>query len=358
MLNIGLQANILTTQTFSMFVVHALILTFITTPLVLLFYPAKYRVHHKGGKKDGDELTGLPPSPDGHKTRFALVLDKLEALPPAMTLSQLLQSPAVASRSSVFSTIEEKAIEPDYEITSVVSPSSGIMIEALRLMELTSRTSALLRSQEANALIYNDPVVSVYTTFAQLNNFKVSANLSIVNFDEFPETIANHVSETKSQMVIIPWPKGPVTIANEEDHDHGLHVTTHNPFDGAFHRTSSQDQTKSYVYSDYIRRIFASSPSDTALFVDRGPVNSAAGAVKQHLFLAFFGGPDDRLALSFLVQLCERPFVTATVVKVTKTDASVSPPTAMLPSTAHSVSYPPQALFFLMTECSLHARPS
>jgi len=44
-LNIGFQANILDSRTFSMFVVHALVLTFMTTPLVLLFYPARYRVH-------------------------------------------------------------------------------------------------------------------------------------------------------------------------------------------------------------------------------------------------------------------------------------------------------------------------
>ena len=39
-----------------MFVVHALILTFMTTPLVLLFYPARYRVHQQGVRENaGDE---------------------------------------------------------------------------------------------------------------------------------------------------------------------------------------------------------------------------------------------------------------------------------------------------------------
>jgi hypothetical protein len=39
----------------------------------------------------------------------------------------------------------------------------------------------------------------------------------------------------------------------------------------------------------------------------------------QHLFLPFFGGPDDRLSLSFVVQLCANPTVTATVVRMKKT---------------------------------------
>ena len=39
-----------------MFVVHALILTFMTTPLVLLHYPARYRVHRQSVKENaGDE---------------------------------------------------------------------------------------------------------------------------------------------------------------------------------------------------------------------------------------------------------------------------------------------------------------
>ncbi|KAF8883177.1 Sodium/hydrogen exchanger family-domain-containing protein [Gymnopilus junonius] len=297
-LNIGLQAGVLTPTTFAMFVIHALILTFTTTPLVILFYPAKYRIHDMGGKKEGDESSpSSSPPPDGNKTRFAIVLDKMEALPPAMTLSQLLHTPA---------------------------PSFSITIEALRLMELTSRTSAVLRSQEAESLVYNDPVVSVYRTFCQLNNFKVYANLSVVNFDEFPETIANHALETKSQMVIIPWPTGATTIC--PNLDPCLHTSTRNPFDGVFHRTASQDQTTSFVYSEYIRKVFASSPADTALFVDRDSTCS---------FILW--GTGRRLALSFLVQLCERPSVTATVVRLSKIDPSLtSPPPAVLASSQHN----------------------
>jgi hypothetical protein len=43
-LNIGFQANILESRTFSMFVVHALILTFMTTPLCFFFYPANTKL--------------------------------------------------------------------------------------------------------------------------------------------------------------------------------------------------------------------------------------------------------------------------------------------------------------------------
>ncbi|KIM35156.1 hypothetical protein M413DRAFT_449865 [Hebeloma cylindrosporum] len=342
-LNIGLSAGILTTRTFSMFVVHALILTFMTTPLVLLFYPARYRIHHRGDKPVvGDEASTSPPKPasdDDTKTRFALLLDKIEALPAAMTLSQLLHSPSTVSSASGLSTIDEKAVEAGFKPALVGPPSPGITIEALRLLELTNRTSAVLRSQEADSLIYNDPVVSVYRTFGQLNHFDVSANLSVVNFDEFPEAIAKHVTDTKSEMVIIPWPRGATSVLEEEIQEK---VRTRNPFDGIFHRTTSQDQTSSVVYSEFIRKVFAKSPSDIALFVDRGTIGPLSPVSKQHLFLPFFGGPDDRLALNFLVQLCERSWVTATVVRLNKADAT-SPTTesgpgapALLSPTIHN----------------------
>ncbi|KAF5322333.1 hypothetical protein D9619_000239 [Psilocybe cf. subviscida] len=316
-LNIGLQADILDPRTFSMFVVHALVLTFMTTPLVIFFYPPQFRIHHRGdGTKGGQETSAPAPKPigdDEQRTKFVVVLDKIEAIPAAMTISQLLQPSALETASN-----EEKIV-----VATSAAPST-IKIEALRLMELTNRTSAVLRSQEAESLILNDPVVSVYRTFGQLNSLQVSASLSVVNFDEFPQAIADHVRATHSEMVIVPWPRGVTSVADSDEAGTGaIKSEARNPFDGVFHRTTTQDQTSSYVYSEHIRNVFAKSPSDTALFVDRGISGTPQAGNQQHLFLAFIGGPDDRLALSFLVQLCERPWVTATVVKIVKTDDDV-----------------------------------
>ena len=319
MLNIGLQANILDSRTFSMFVVHALILTFMTTPLVLLFYPAKYRTHRQGIRENvGDETaTGVTRFSDGAtKTKFAVILDKMEALPAAMTMSQLLSSPFTSSPlSSERTSVIEKAVDakadgPDSTHTSIPPITVGI----LRLIELTDRTSAVFKSQEAaSSFVYNDPVVSVYRTFGQLNRLNVMASVSIVSQEQFPDSVAKHVSETGSQMTIIPWPRG-VTSMDGEHHKVGVR----NPFDGVFQKATTVDQTSSVVFSDFVRNVFARSPSDVALFVDRG-LNVGYVADNQHLFLPFFGGPDDRLALNFLGQLSENPSVTATVIRfVTK----------------------------------------
>lgn len=313
-----------------MFVVHALVLTFITTPLVIAFYPPQYRVHHRGEKPASDKTATVPrPSTDTDeiKTKFALVLDKFESLPPAMTLSQLLHIPA--SPFSSISSIDEK-------VAMKSSSRSPITIEALRLMELTTRTSAMLRSQEAETLIYNDPVVTAYRTFGQLNRLAVSASLSVVDQHEFAQAIASHASSTRSQMVIVPWPRGATHVLEEQAE--GQQVGTRNPFDGIFHKTTQSDQTSSVVYSEIIRNIFQESPVDVALFVDRGLASVRVDS-RQHIFLPFFGGPDDRLALRFLVQICEsNKEITASVVKIIKAEGVKNTDEPAIPPAAHLVS--------------------
>jgi len=343
-----------------MFVLHALILTFMTTPLTLLFYPEKYRVHEgtnvardkPRGAHGAVAGTGRGSSDDQIKTKFAMVLDRIEQLPAAMTLSQLLQPLSSVSSTTLTSSIDEKVSDPaglpDSPTMSLSHPR--ITMDVLRLIELTNRTSAVLKSQEAETLIQNDPVVSVFRTFGYLNRVLVSAALSVVSYDEFPTVIANHTIESDSQMVILPWSRGTTSSVLEENQ--GETGQARNPFDGIFHKTTSHDQTSSVVYSEFIRKVFLSSPTDVALFVDRGMSIPYTGLTGQHLFLPFFGGPDDRLALSFLVQLCTNASVNATVIKMQKTDeltqssteeetkvATLAPTSPRLAS-AHNVNLP------------------
>ncbi|KAF9025664.1 hypothetical protein BDZ89DRAFT_1135326 [Hymenopellis radicata] len=323
-LNVGLQAGILDTRVFSMFVVHAIILTFITTPLTLLFYPSKYHVHTGGAvakyapARADPEARGVHPplSKSDFKTHFAVVLDKVEQLPGAMTMAQLLNPLAStgAADDEQFS-----SSPPSTSLKRHSSTTPTITIEALRLIELTTRTSTLLESTESYSLLQNDSVLSIFRTFGQLNNLPFSATLSVVPHDEFPAAILRHASESATEMVILPWSRGSGMTSNIEDVG-----GTRNPFDGIFHRSTApvHDQTSSVVYSEFIRHVFLGCPSDVALFVDR---RSNLNVNSRHLFLPFFGGPDDRLALSFLVQLCLNPYVTATVVRVVKTDAMFTP---------------------------------
>lgn len=313
-LNVGLQAKILDERIFSMFVFMALVLTFITTPLTVFFYPPRYRDH--GGmalERAPTSGTGATTSDEFMRTKFAVVLDDIDQVPSAMTLTQLFQSHS-ARLNVAEKALTEKSNESETSAISYPRNKGSISVDALRLIELTERTSAVLRSQSADALNRNDPALSVLRTFGRLNRFTVSAFLSVINYDEFSSYVANHAREFGSQAVVIPWPLAPHATEVPTGHHFGL---PYGPFDSLFSKTSGRDDADSFVVrSQFARKVFATSPSDVALFVDRGLSTDSGSTIYPHVFLPFTGGPDDRLALSFVIQLCLRDAISATVVRM------------------------------------------
>jgi len=137
---------------------------------------------------------------------------------------------------------------------------------------------------------------------------------------------------------MLVWPRGATHVLEEQAENQ--RVGTRNPFDGIFHKITQDDQTCSVVYSEYLRNVFQKSPVDVALFVDRGLASASTGlGSKQHLFLPFFGGPDDRLALRFLTQICQHNGdVSATVIRISKSEGQgkVTPPDGALATVHHA----------------------
>ncbi len=250
-----------------------------------------------------------------------------------MTLTQLLQPglpslPGVASATSkvVKSEITDDGAPLMQELlkTPDIQPRE-LSVDALRLIELTDRTSAVMQSAEADELIHHDPVLSIFRTFGHINRVPISASLTVVNQESFSSRVAEHAREKDTEMVILPWHSG----AHSLDEQAPEGQTIYNPFNGIFGSGRSDNASSSVIYSQFIRRVFATSPTDVALFVDRGTSHSGSlsGAYGQHILFPFSGGPDDRLALDFVVQLCANPTITATVIRINKLedDAALSP---------------------------------
>ncbi|KAI0315604.1 hypothetical protein OF83DRAFT_1173659 [Amylostereum chailletii] len=169
--------------------------------------------------------------------------------------------------------------------------------------------------------------------FGELNDLSVNSALSIVPYDALASSVGEHARKVGAQLVLVPWLPAHTSQA-ENTHNAipgtprtpagGATATSHNPFDALF-RTGASERSASVLHSHFIRGVFHQAGTDVALFVDRThPARTSfqpSGAAQgQHLFLPFFGGPDDRLALDFVVQLCANPKVSATVVRVIKRD--------------------------------------
>jgi hypothetical protein len=241
----------------------------------------------------------------------------------------------------------------NFEISSVSEPvddaskrkipvRSRVSVEALRLVELSDRTSAVMKSWAAESVLQTDPILGIFKMFGLLNDFPIRTALSIVPYDDLAHSVTEHAQAWGSDLIILPWlPPHPVAPLHYAVHPQSANTPTpsatrsNNPFDalwksqhdgpGGSSAHPSEMTNASAIHSQFVRGVFMPATTDVALFVDQTGVlmPNAVASDMQHLFLPFFGGPDDRLALEFVAQCCENPRITATIVKIIKVETDV-----------------------------------
>jgi hypothetical protein len=230
-----------------------------------------------------------------------------------MTLTQLIQPPSALQGREA----------------SDCASMHTVSVEALRLIELTDNIfSGVMKSNVAESLLQTDPLLSIFRTFSELHDLPVSTALSVVRYDDLAGSVAEHATMNASQLIVVPWLPPIVSAPLSVEGENGPRTpgaqpsTSLNPFDSFFYRSGADTHQPSAIHSTFVRGVFARAPCDVALFIDRGhaPEESRTASSRHHLVLPFFGGPDDRFALHFVVQLCADPRISATIVKVTKTD--------------------------------------
>lgn len=324
--------------------------TFATTPLTLAFYPVWYRI------KSDRERRGLPSTPQDKAStwtfgdekprwRFAVVVEQFEHLPAVMAFLRLVQAPA-----------QVEAAQPAPKATSGTSGSTTttdaanatneplstlLQVAFLRVVELTDRTSGLLRAAESEStLLRSDTLSAVVRAFASGLGVKTrSMALAIVAQGAYSRQVADFAEESESEVVVLPWalpvssftgtavPVGSAQPQASTSTQAGVAESwIPNPLEAYFNGTGSSLASTMTIqgaagYASYLREVYAEAPCDVAVFIDRsdaaGSPDLPTAAGKAHLFLAFHGGSDDRLALALLVQLVTaNPGHTATVIRI------------------------------------------
>lgn len=416
-LNVGLQAGILSSRVFSMFVLEALTLTFFTTPVVVALYPPKYRVRITSvpGKLEHEPASATSdstmesgkgfmskPSTDTSdyeeatanesyrnvmkRNNFMFVLDKIEHLSGMMIITQLIR-PGSASTSVplsnspksleyVTSTIMEEDItsstdpkkedivktaqvqEPTAKAHAPKSPEHRQSLSALRLIELSDRTSAVMKSTILTSSSATDPLLGIFKTFSALNGMSVSRSGVIVrSLEDWSESVIEYAEDQDSQtpaghgqMVFVNWtpplaqivphtPLGDTHSPGGTGISPGAAATTSipNPFEGLFKSAETstgggggpaeKPSSSSNITSYFVRSLLSKAHDvDVALVI---PPSSHASfpsspfglgvSERPHLFLPFIGGPDDRSALEFVGQICSNGWgVRASVVRIVR----------------------------------------
>lgn len=319
-----------------MFVVMALVTTVSTTPLTSFLYPVWYQRKLESWKRgeidwDGNRILSEGASDSTQErsveklqstqVRRLLVYLRLDSLPSLFTFISLLGG----DRSTVASKIHKAKIElatvPESEPAATSSPLTSkrpLEVHGLRMLELTERTSSVMKVSEGDDYNYRDPVVNAFRTFAQLNNVAVSGGVSVVPEDSFAETLNSQALDHSSDLVLIPW-SGAADIPED---------------------TTARDAFSSGMQDIFIQKTLEKATSNTAIFINRGfggpvvhepqtltrsvsglslrshrePIVQPIADRSHHIYFPFFGGVDDRVALRFVLQLAQNSNITATII--------------------------------------------
>ncbi|KAM7184888.1 K(+)/H(+) antiporter 1 [Naviculisporaceae sp. PSN 640] len=204
-LNIGLQAKILSTRTFTMFVVMALVTTFATTPLVSWLYPPAYQRKLELWKQGKIDWNGNPiMSSDGPDDE-----------PESNVANRLLVYLRADGLSSVLSVISHftgrgrpEKREPDSgpaaEPLERVQP---LRVHGYRIVELTDRNSSVMAVSEIEEYAAHDPIVKALGTCANNSSRDVivSGQIAVVPENGYADALATEATKAKSDLIIVPW---------------------------------------------------------------------------------------------------------------------------------------------------------
>ncbi|KAF3482389.1 K(+)/H(+) antiporter 1 [Arthroderma uncinatum] len=347
-LNIGLQAKILSPRTFTIFVVMALVTTFVTTPAVSYLYPQWYQIKVERWRRgeidwDGNVLDsehdpnsgseiGRQKS-QGTSVRKLMIYLRLDSLPSIFTFVSLLGAgdgrDPDASRAHHAHDDQESPERP-----GSTRRGRPIEVHALRLVELTDRDSSVMKVSEVHDYSYSDPILNAFRTFGQLYKVAVSGGVVIAPEHAYAETLVNKARDCSSDLVLVPWSE-----------TGGMSERQIPLID------DSSEKFSTGPHSSFIFNVLKNSKSNVGIFINKGFGGSALSQPKpgqisrtfsghntyrtndlamtpspetgHHIFLPYFGGPDDQFALRLVLQLANNLSITATIVYMAITAAPI-----------------------------------
>ncbi|KAJ0330133.1 hypothetical protein COL922a_012539 [Colletotrichum nupharicola] len=199
-LNIGLQAKILSTRTFTMFVVMALVTTFATSPLVMWLYPPSYQQKldlWKRGKINWDGTPIVHHGADGEdEDDQKEVASKLLVYLRTDGLSSLLST--ISMFTSGQSSASSKEDTPHQEL---------LRIHGCRLVGLSERNSSVMKVSEIEDYAGHDPIIKAFGTSANntTRDVVISGQIAVVPEDSFADTLATQANKLSSDLILVPW---------------------------------------------------------------------------------------------------------------------------------------------------------
>lgn len=317
----------------------ALVTTFATTPLTRALYPPTYQRKLEAWKRGEIDWDSGAPLFDGSRDSEVDVIakQKLESsrVKSLLIYLRLDSMPTLLAFVSLFGARPHDFLERKHPLhgyeeqesqrTSVTESKRPVDVHGVRLVELTDRTSAVMKVSEMDEYSAFDPVLNAFRVLGQLYNLAVSGQVSVGLQSSYAESLVTRAAEESSDLLLLPWSE---TGSMSEEQ--------------TISKDSVRDKMASDAYSTFVAKALDSAECNVAVFVNKGfsgtlkhrpstltrrmsalsvrsshrehLTTSSNADRSHHIFMPFFGGADGRVALRLVLQLAENPEVTATIV--------------------------------------------
>merc|ERR1712000_262262 len=337
-LNIGLQARILSTRTFTIFVVMALVTTFVTTPLVSFLYPPAYQKKLAAWKRgeltswdsdapsDGTGAIAQQDLPANNRVGQLLVYLRLDNMPSVLNLVALFGK---ESNREVGAASDEKGAAVLAAGAETAPPPRAVRAHGLRLVQLGDRDSSVMTVSEVDEYASSDPVVNTWRTVGQILKVAVSGEVATMPEHRFSEALLAKSTDISSDLILLPW-SGDGNLGDTQNVPDNRIASSYISFTMSLLSSGSHNLAILFPAGSHPKGVSREPASlklqRTRSFTDIHreiqplPVKNKACRV----VLPFFGGADDKLALMLVLQLCERQEVTATIFHLMPDGAAAS----------------------------------
>ncbi|KAI3642399.1 hypothetical protein MP228_011954 [Amoeboaphelidium protococcarum] len=270
-LNWGLDFNVIDRKVFAIFILMSVVVTLMIMPLVSLIYPPNYYKKHLGKKDNEQSADSINLSIQNHfKPMFCL--PSLAFTPTIMNITQLLHR----------QTARDSALKSPND--SNEQSNSSFEVHALRIVEVSERSSSLMKAAQLTQELDEDPILKVFRTFALANNYQYDQHISIAPTKTAPNEVCEIAAEHNINTLVVPW-------NNPKEQNHG----------------AQQDLMGSSFLHHHrmVRNLLKMWNKSMAIVVDRGLI-AAELTDNLRILVPFYGGPDDQEALKYALLMSDK----------------------------------------------------
>ncbi|KAK9084819.1 hypothetical protein Sjap_025230 [Stephania japonica] len=269
-LNIARDLEVLDQRSFSIMVFATLLMTSIISPLVNFIYMSA-----RGFTRN-------------KYTTFDVLWKSSTELRIVACLHTLRQVPGIIS------------------LVEIAKPSKDtpMSIYAFNLVELTGRASAMLIVNSAGNTTRTqaqaEQINTAFKNYEKKHNSVLTETITTISpYDTMHEDICKLADEKHSTFIILPFHK-------------------HQAIDGTM-------ETINVAHRQINQNVLVNAPCTTGILVDRGLGASGIESADQHIALLFFGGQDDREALSFVRRISHKQNIRLDVLRIFTADTMEEP---------------------------------